>query len=68
MRITIRIEDSLVADLMRFTHATKKSHAVRSALKEFIRLQRREELLALRGRLEIGDNWRQLRENELEEA
>jgi hypothetical protein len=41
---------------------------VRDALKEFIRLRRKEELLALQGRLEIEDNWRQLRESEREEA
>jgi Arc/MetJ family transcription regulator len=68
MRTTIHIEDSLFADLMRLTHATTKTQAVRDALKEFIRLRRKEELLALQGRLEIEDNWRQLRESELEEA
>ena len=68
MRTTIHIEDGLFADLMRFTHAATKTQAVRDALKEFIRLRRKEELLALRGRLEIEDNWRQLRESELKEA
>jgi Arc/MetJ family transcription regulator len=68
MRTTIHIEDGLFADLMRLTHATTKTQAVREALKEFIRLRCKEELLALQGRLEIEDNWRQLRESELEEA
>ncbi|MBW8878782.1 MAG: type II toxin-antitoxin system VapB family antitoxin [Acidobacteria bacterium] len=68
MRTTIHVEDALFADLMRLTHAPTKTQAVRDALKEFIRLRRKEELLALRGRLEIEDNWRQLRESELEEA
>jgi Arc/MetJ family transcription regulator len=68
MRITIHIEDNFLADLMRLTQATTKAQAVRDALKELIRLRRKEELLALRGRLEIEDNWRQLRESELEEA
>ena len=67
MRTTIHIEDGLFADLMRFTHATTKTQAVRDALKEYIRLRRKEELLALQGRLEIEDNWRQLRESELKE-
>ncbi len=52
---------------MRPIHAPKKTQAVRDSLKEFIRLRRKEELLALRGRLEIEDNWCQLRESELEE-
>lgn len=49
---------------MRLTRATTKTQAVRDALKEFIRLRHKEELLALRGRLDIEDNWRQLRESE----
>jgi Arc/MetJ family transcription regulator len=68
MRTTIHIEDGLFTDLMRLTQATTKTQAVRDALKEFIRLRRKEELLALRGRLGIEDNWRQLRESEREEA
>jgi Arc/MetJ family transcription regulator len=68
MRTTIHIEDSLFTDLMRLTKATTKTQAVRDALKEFIRLRRKEELLALRGRLDIEDNWRQLRKSELEEG
>jgi len=68
MRTTIHIEDNLLADLMRLTHAATKTQAVRDALTEFIRLRCKEELLALRGRLEIEDNWRQLREAEIEEG
>jgi Arc/MetJ family transcription regulator len=68
MRTTIHIEDSLFTDLMRLTKATTKTQAVRDALKEFIRLRRKEELLALRGRLDIEDNWRQLRKSELQEG
>ena len=55
MRTTIHIEDGLFADIMRLTHAATKTQAVRDALKEFIRLRRKEELLALQGRLEIED-------------
>ena len=66
MRTTIHIEDGLFADLMRLTQATTKTQAVRDALKEFLRLRRKEELLALQGRFEIEDNWRPLRESELE--
>lgn len=64
MRVTIQIEDSLLAELMRLTRAATKAQAVRDALKELIRLHRKEELLALRGQLDIEDNWRQLRESE----
>jgi Arc/MetJ family transcription regulator len=64
MRTTLDIDDGLFSELMRLTHATTKTQAVRHALMEYIRLRHKEELLALRGRLEIEDNWHQLRENE----
>ena len=68
MRTTIHIEDDLVADLMRLTHAPTKAQAAWAALKELVRLRHKKEVLALRGQLEIEDNWRHLRESELEEA
>ena len=50
------------------TQATTKTQATGDALRELNRLCRKAELLVLRGGLDIEDNWRQLRESELEEA
>jgi Arc/MetJ family transcription regulator len=68
VRTMIRLDEDLFAELMRFTQASTKVEAVLSALDEYIRLRRKEELLALRGKLDVEDNWRELRALELDEV
>jgi len=67
MRTTLNVDDQLFDELMRVTQAKTKTEAVRVALNEYLRLKRKQQLLALRGRLDIADNWRMLRELETEE-
>ena len=66
MRTTINIDDDLFMDLMRLSGARTKTEAVRTALTEFVRNRRKQQLLALRGNLAIEDNWRTLRALEIE--
>jgi hypothetical protein len=40
---------------------------VEVALKEYVRLRRKEQLLSIPGRVWIEENWRSLREAELDE-
>ena len=68
MRTTLHVDDSLFDDLMRMTQAKTKTEAVRVALNEYLRLKRKQQLLALRGQLDIADNWRDLRKLEIEES
>jgi Arc/MetJ family transcription regulator len=67
VRTTINVDDGIFEELMRRTGARTKTAAVRIALEEYIRLKRKEELLALRGKVEFVDNWRELRELEIQE-
>lgn len=67
MRTTIDIEDSLFDDLVSLTRARTKTEAVRLALREFIRLKRKEELLGLRDSFAIDDTWADLRAAEMVE-
>jgi Arc/MetJ family transcription regulator len=62
MRTTLVLDAETLPELMEITGARTKSEAVRKALEEFIRIKRTEELLSLRGRFDIEDNWRELRE------
>lgn len=62
MRTTLVLDAETLPELMEITGAASKSEAVRRALEEFIRIKRTEELLALRGRFDIEDGWRELRE------
>lgn len=68
MRTTINVDDHLFEELIRRTGAHTKTAAVRIALEEFIRLKRKEELLSLRGKVDILDNWRELRQLEIQET
>ena len=52
---------------MRTAKAQTKTEAVRLALREFVRLKRKEKLLGMRDRFEIEDTWAVLRESEIEE-
>lgn len=65
MRTTIQIDDDTFADLMRLTKASTKAEAVRIALNEYIRMRRKQQLLSLRGNLELSDNWQEFRDLEV---
>jgi Arc/MetJ family transcription regulator len=62
MRTTLVLDADTLPELMELTGAKSRSQAVRRALEEYIRIKRTEELLSLRGRFDIEDSWRELRE------
>jgi len=66
MRTTLNVDDDVFRELMAITRAKTKTEAVRVALTEYVRLKRKTNLLALRGNLEIADDWRELRAREVE--
>lgn len=68
MRTTIVLDDALFTDVTRLTGAKNKSEAVRRALSEFVRLKRKEQLLALRGQLDVAEDWQSLRDLERNET
>ncbi len=61
MRTTLNVDDQIFTDLIKATCAKTKTEAVRIALTEYLRMKRKQELLALRGRLDIADDWQSLR-------
>jgi Arc/MetJ family transcription regulator len=67
MRTTINVDDALLENVMLLTHAESRAEAIRIALQEYIRLQRKQEVLALRGKLDIEDNWQALRDMEIQQ-
>lgn len=68
MRTTINVDEELFEDLLRLTGGATKTEAIRVALQEFIRLKKKEELLGMRGKLDLKDNWRLLRDLEVPET
>ena len=62
---TLNIDDCLFDDLLNVTKAKTKTEAVRMALTEYLRMKRKEKVLAMRGKLDINDDWQELRQREI---
>ena len=67
MRITLTLDDEWVEQLMQFTGEKTPLLAVRHALKDYLLAVRKQKLLALRGQVQVEDNWRQLRQLDTKE-
>lgn len=64
MRTTLNIDDCLFQDVLIMTKAKSKTEAVRAALTEYLRMKRKEKILAMRGRVDINTDWEKLRQEE----
>ncbi len=67
MRTTLDIDAGLIQEAVRLSGKRTKAAAVEAALKEYVRLRRKELLLGLPGRVRLQEDWRKLREAELGE-
>lgn len=54
-------------EAVRLSGRRTKAAAVEAALTEYVRLRRKELLLKLPGEIRVEENWRELREAELDE-
>ncbi|MFB6264692.1 MAG: type II toxin-antitoxin system VapB family antitoxin [Bradymonadaceae bacterium] len=61
MRTTITVDDELFEEFMELTGADTKAEAVRGAIEECVRARRREQLLELRGEVDVVDDLDELR-------
>lgn len=61
------IDARLLEDAVELSGEKTKTAAVEAALREYVRLRRKEMLLNLRGKVQIEDNWRELRQMEIDE-
>ena len=66
MRTTLTIDDMQAEDLMQATGQTSAVAAIRQALEDYLRQARKNKVLALRGQVQVADNWRHLRALEVE--
>ncbi len=64
MRTTLDIDAQLMEEAVRLSGERTKAAAVEAALREYVRLRRKELLLRLPGTLTLEENWRELREAE----
>ena len=68
MRTTLDIDAELIEEAVRLSGQRTKAAAVEAALREYVRLRRKEILLELPGRVRLEEDWRALREAELDES
>jgi hypothetical protein len=64
MRATLNIPDDLLSEVQKITGEKSKTKAITTAMKEYIRRKKIEELIALRGKIQIEYDWE--KEEELE--
>ncbi len=55
-------------DLLKITQAKTKTEAVRTAVREYLSMKRKEKLLSMRGTMKIDDTWQELRQLETVEV
>ena len=67
VRTTLEIDAQLMEEAIRLSGKRTKAATVEAALKEYVRLRRKELLLELPGRVRLEEDWQQLRETELGE-
>lgn len=66
VRTTLDIDAKLMEEAVSLSGERTKAAAVEAALKEYVRLRRKELLLELPATVTLEENWRELRKAELE--
>jgi Bacterial antitoxin of type II TA system, VapB len=61
MRTTLTLDDQTLDDVIHYTQEKNPTQAMRCAIEAFVVQAQMKELLALRGKVDIADNWRALR-------
>ncbi len=64
MKTVISLDHVTAEKLLLYTQAKTTQQGIYQAIEEYIRYKQRQELLALRGTIDIEANWQQLRELE----
>lgn len=67
VRTTLEIDAQLMDEAVQLSGERTKAAAVEAALREYVRLKRKRLLLELPGNIRLEENWRELREAELDE-
>ncbi len=62
MRTTLTLDDEFIDNLMQLTGEKNYAAAIRHALESYLKQARKEKILALRGKVQIDNNWQELRQ------
>ena len=64
MKMSVEIDAELVEEVVRLSGGKSKAEAVKAALREYVRLRRKELLLRLPSNIRLEENWQELRDLE----
>ena len=68
MSISVELSNEDLADLQNLTQQSDGAEAIRHAVREYVRMIRLRELIAVSGQIEFDDNWQELEAAELAEV
>ncbi len=68
MRTTLNLNEEIINQVMQYTGIKNKSKAVNIVLETYVREKKRQNILKMKGKMNLDDNWKQLREMELDES
>ena len=68
MRATLCIPDELIDEVQRLSGTKSKTQAIVTVMEEYVRRRKMEDLLALRGKVEINYDWEREEAVELKAA
>ena len=58
MRTTLNLDDRLILELMKATHARTKTEAITQAISDMIRRKKLEKLKSLSGKMHLAKDWK----------
>ena len=67
MRTTIKLDDSILTDLMRLTDGKNRTEAVNKALADWVKWKKIKELKAMRGKIRFEGDLTELRGRDIAE-
>ncbi len=62
MRTTLTIDDAVISQVVQTTGRSNPLDAIREALQSYLQQEKLKQVIALRGQLDLHDNWRELRQ------
>ena len=68
MRATLNIPDELIDEVQRLSGQKTKTQAIVTVMEDYVRRKKMENLLALRGKINIEYDWEQEEDAELKAA
>jgi Arc/MetJ family transcription regulator len=61
MRTTLTIDDAVLSQVVQTTGRSNPLDAIREALQSYLQQEKLKQVIAMRGKLDLQDNWRALR-------